>query len=282
MIARWWLFSLALVVLTGGCASPRLADDTGPTPADVIAGRAGDGQVHWGGRIVGIENLRDRTRLEVLAFPLASDGEPLVTEAPQGRFIVERPGFLEPHDYAPDRIARGPRAARRHRGRRGRRRQLPLPGGPRRPGHAVAGSAVGTGPRAAAADQFRHRFRQYGGSGPGSASASEPRHPSPGLAVYSRSASSAASSASSSTSGLVCMLPPRQFATMRPMSDFSSRACAESWQVQALGPFLQQVDQAVLRGGLAVVHAPGSAGCRPRRTCAVPGCPGRGRAARRC
>jgi outer membrane lipoprotein len=103
MIARWWWISLALVLLTGGCATPRLADDTGPTPADVIAGRAADGQVHWGGRIVGIENLRDRTRLEVLAFPLASDGEPLVTEAPQGRFIVERPGFLEPHDYAPDR-----------------------------------------------------------------------------------------------------------------------------------------------------------------------------------
>lgn len=103
MISRWWLISLALLLLTGGCATQQLAEDTGPTPADVIAGRAADGPVHWGGRIVGVENLRDSTRLEVLAFPLAGDGEPRVTEAPLGRFIVERPGFLEPHEYAPDR-----------------------------------------------------------------------------------------------------------------------------------------------------------------------------------
>lgn len=94
---------LLALLLTGGCATQRPAQDTGPTPAEVLAGQSGGAEVHWGGRIVSVENLRDRTRVEVLAFPLAEDGEPLDREAPQGRFIVERPGFLEPHEYAPER-----------------------------------------------------------------------------------------------------------------------------------------------------------------------------------
>jgi outer membrane lipoprotein len=95
---------LLSVLLLAGCASsPPPAQDTGPTPDEVIAGNIAAQNVHWGGRIVRVDNLRDRTRVEVLAFPLSSLGEPLVNARAQGRFIVEKTGFLEPREYAPDR-----------------------------------------------------------------------------------------------------------------------------------------------------------------------------------
>jgi outer membrane lipoprotein len=95
---------LLCVLLLGGCASnPPSAQDTGPTPDDVIAGNIASQNVHWGGRIVRVENLRDLTRVEVLAFPLSDVGEPLLNARAQGRFIVEKTGFLEPKEYAPDR-----------------------------------------------------------------------------------------------------------------------------------------------------------------------------------
>ena len=58
----------------------------------------------WGGRIVRVENLRDRTLIEVLAFPLDGAGRPQTDQAAEGRFIIQSPGFLEPHEYAPDRL----------------------------------------------------------------------------------------------------------------------------------------------------------------------------------
>lgn len=95
---------LLAVLLLSGCAStPPTAQDSGPTPDDVIAGKLASQDVHWGGRIVRLENLRDRTRVEVLAFPLSDVGEPRVNARAQGRFIVEKPGFLEPKEYAQDR-----------------------------------------------------------------------------------------------------------------------------------------------------------------------------------
>lgn len=92
--------AILVVVLLGGCAS-RPAPDAGPTPIDVRSSGIASGQVHWGGQVVAIENLRDRTLVEVLALPLASDGEPLTDRRPQGRFIVNKSGFLEPHEYPP-------------------------------------------------------------------------------------------------------------------------------------------------------------------------------------
>lgn len=83
-------------------AGPRV--DAGPTPAQVLAsGKIGDA-IHWGGRIVEIENLRERTRIEVLYMPLDHRGRPDPARRPQGRFIVERAGFLDPHEYALDRL----------------------------------------------------------------------------------------------------------------------------------------------------------------------------------
>ena len=97
------LFPLLGLGLLAGCASTPPAS-TGPTPADIVTSGDANGEVHWGGQIVKVKNLNDRTLVEVLALPLDADGRPLVDRQQEGRFIVDKQGFLEPHEYAPDRL----------------------------------------------------------------------------------------------------------------------------------------------------------------------------------
>ena len=59
--------------------------------------------VQWGGTIVRTTNLKDSTQIEVLGFPLDSNGRPEVDATAQGRFLLDRTGFLEPADYAAGR-----------------------------------------------------------------------------------------------------------------------------------------------------------------------------------
>ncbi len=98
------LFLLVALMAVGACATPPQVVDTGPTPSDVVRVGTIGGSVHWGGQIVKTKNLSDRTLVEVLAFPLDSEGRPAVDQAPQGRFIVEKSGFLEPKEYARNRL----------------------------------------------------------------------------------------------------------------------------------------------------------------------------------
>lgn len=95
---------MGLLALAGACTTGHQRVDTGPTPAQVIASGEARGAVHWGGQIVAVNNLRDRTLIEVLALPLDSSGRPLLDAQSQGRFVVDRRGFLEPHEYAPNRL----------------------------------------------------------------------------------------------------------------------------------------------------------------------------------
>lgn len=98
------LLLMTLAVLAGGCSTVSERADTGPTPAEVVASGEARGEVHWGGQIVQVKNLRERTLIEVLALPLEGSGRPRAGGGPQGRFIVEQGGFLEPQEYAPDRL----------------------------------------------------------------------------------------------------------------------------------------------------------------------------------
>lgn len=102
---------IAFVALAlGACATTQRGADQGPTPNRAVLEGTTGVTVHWGGQIIRVTNLRDRTLVEVLAFPLDNQGRPLVDEPPGGRFIVERGGFLEPREYARDRLVevRGP------------------------------------------------------------------------------------------------------------------------------------------------------------------------------
>lgn len=98
-------FLLAILAMTlTGCAGKTVREDTGPTLLEVLRSGESRAQVHWGGQIVKVKNLPDRTLIEVLSLPLDSSGRPRADQRPAGRFVVNRPGFLEPHEFAADRL----------------------------------------------------------------------------------------------------------------------------------------------------------------------------------
>jgi outer membrane lipoprotein len=101
------LISIAAIV--SGCAStvPGAIREAGAslTLAQVQqAPQAAVGQpVRWGGTILAVRNLADRSEIELLARPLAHDGEPRAAAKPLGRFIAELSGFVDPAEYSQDR-----------------------------------------------------------------------------------------------------------------------------------------------------------------------------------
>lgn len=99
---------LALLV-AAACAKPKADDpsiDKSLTPARVLAdiAAARGHKVRWGGVIVSSTNLKEASQLEILAYPLDDDGRPERDDAPLGRFIAMKPGYLETVDYAPGRL----------------------------------------------------------------------------------------------------------------------------------------------------------------------------------
>lgn len=102
MLKRYCLLSLFLVL--GGCASTTVVDEklaTQLTPAQIIAGAgepAKGEQLVWAGKIHAVHNLRDQTHIEILAYPVNRNRQPLVSMPSTGVFILEMQGFLEPAD----------------------------------------------------------------------------------------------------------------------------------------------------------------------------------------
>lgn len=96
-------------VLLGGCASAPLAVegvDGGVTPSavkDDPEATAGS-TVLWGGVIAQARNLPERTRLEIVAYPLSPRTQQPDTDAGStGRFRVYIEGYLETAVYGPGR-----------------------------------------------------------------------------------------------------------------------------------------------------------------------------------
>ena len=104
---------LSLLLLTSlltACASTPAFDTStvvkSLTPRSVIAEPAGSqGKTAlWGGTILDTQNLKDSTRIEVLAYPLDSSQRPLLSGKPLGRFIIQQQGYLEPASYSQGRL----------------------------------------------------------------------------------------------------------------------------------------------------------------------------------
>ncbi len=107
MNLRPTLLCMTLLLLTACATGPRfetadVATELTPRGAALRFEEVQAQRVLWGGVIVDSTNLREGTRLEVLAFPL-SNQEPQTQREPLGRFLVIRPGYLETADYAPGR-----------------------------------------------------------------------------------------------------------------------------------------------------------------------------------
>lgn len=105
----WRILSPGIVLLLFGCASgpkftvPEANRDIQPDQVSVQPELASRGKVVWGGVIASSKNLADQTRLEIIAYPLASSQKPKTGGATKGRFIVVKKGYLEPLDYASGR-----------------------------------------------------------------------------------------------------------------------------------------------------------------------------------
>lgn len=93
---------LLLVLSLGGCstvdeADPILARQVTPAQIGMATRPPPASQLLvWGGRVQSVQNLRDRTRIEILSFPLDRQRRPLSDRRATGRFIFEMPGFVEP------------------------------------------------------------------------------------------------------------------------------------------------------------------------------------------
>lgn len=74
------------------------------SPALAKSGTAHQGQTAiWGGLIIQSTNLKDRSEIEVLAYPLNEQGEPIRSASAQGRFYIQQDGYLETAQYAAGR-----------------------------------------------------------------------------------------------------------------------------------------------------------------------------------
>ena len=110
MLIRYMIVAGLFLAGVWGCAGSSLKDSRyagQPTPAALAVqpkSHAKGSSLTWGGVVVEVRNLRDRTILEVVSHPLADDGQPETGEPSQGRFLADRRGFLEPRDYAPGRL----------------------------------------------------------------------------------------------------------------------------------------------------------------------------------
>jgi outer membrane lipoprotein len=103
------LLALAALIIAG-CATPvpeaiRQAPPDAPTLTDVQrnAGAYRGRKVRWGGTIISTQNRANESWLEILWRPLASNGQPNLHGASEGRFLVRAAGFLDPAIYGVDR-----------------------------------------------------------------------------------------------------------------------------------------------------------------------------------
>jgi len=102
------LAAVAILSLCACASSVIVPDDVEVAaigPAHVLERSGLDGnRVVWGGQIVAVENLSDRTILVVASYPLDRTDRPRWQQEPGVRFIAEQTGFLEPLTFAPGRF----------------------------------------------------------------------------------------------------------------------------------------------------------------------------------
>ena len=99
---------LALLLLSACSSKPVLqaeAANTELTPKQVVEGGISlqGNRVVWGGIIVNTTNLKEQSRIEVLAYPLDSNLRPQIGKSAGNRFLAYQQGYLESVDYTAGR-----------------------------------------------------------------------------------------------------------------------------------------------------------------------------------
>jgi outer membrane lipoprotein len=94
----------AAVLALAACAPAPIYKATGtiaaaPFNVAQTPERFANTSVIWGGRIVAVRNLADRSEIELLAYPLDGSQRPRAGDSGIGRFIAVMHGYVEPLDY---------------------------------------------------------------------------------------------------------------------------------------------------------------------------------------
>ncbi|WP_457672985.1 Slp family lipoprotein [Thiolapillus sp.] len=96
------LFCLLVSALLAGCNSmggTRIPEVTPGSLSDTADQSVKGRDFTWGGSVLSLKNLPDHTLVEVMAYPLDSQGQPDAGATPLGRFLADYPGFLEPVEF---------------------------------------------------------------------------------------------------------------------------------------------------------------------------------------
>ena len=100
------LLPVLLLILISGCATHPIFDDAvyqqQPTSETAVSDidTFKNQNVLWGGILISIAHLENRTQLEVLNYPLFDNQKPDPDQPPYGRFIVLIDDYLEPTDFS--------------------------------------------------------------------------------------------------------------------------------------------------------------------------------------
>lgn len=100
------LFALTTFLLLSGCASfpdaVQLPPDIPTVSYDQVAmdpDKSKGSLAQWGGVVAEVQNLPEKTLLEVVYYPLRGYGRPIIGKESIGRFRVYVDGFLDPMVY---------------------------------------------------------------------------------------------------------------------------------------------------------------------------------------
>jgi len=98
----------ALLALTACSSIPQeLASENPNLVTDYSAWqqqRSAQVDVRMGGVIASVNNLDDRTRIEVVNLPINSVGKPDINQEPKGRFVAYIKGFKDPVSFSEGRL----------------------------------------------------------------------------------------------------------------------------------------------------------------------------------
>lgn len=96
----------AAIALVAGCATtpqPLSGEFSAVTPEQARQGDASGQVIRWGGEIVDVRPLENRTCLEIMSRELGGSARPRETDRTLGRFIACKPGFIDPAAFKPGR-----------------------------------------------------------------------------------------------------------------------------------------------------------------------------------
>ncbi|MFM2590472.1 Slp family lipoprotein [Vibrio sp. TBV020] len=104
-----WLILFATVAFLSACSSlpENLQSDNPNIVTDYQVWQSNSdtsNELRMGGLIADVQNLNDKTRIEVVNLPIGSSGKPDIGEEPEGRFVAYVEGFADPVTLSKGRL----------------------------------------------------------------------------------------------------------------------------------------------------------------------------------